>query len=150
MSRVRVLCVYNAAETDCGGAVSSGGHQQQLSMLRQLCRVWKIPLRTLRMVITAAPDDSSTRMFVMIFIGPLPNVSDHVHDAKRAGALRKCVYVGRRSEVPALIGRRNSARHPFIPPRIKPTIGTLGGVLPFPLVRETFASPTRISPSVFQ
>ena len=70
--------VRDAAEANRTRAISAGGHEQQLPVLIIAIGLWKIPDRTLRLIRTAATYDRNAGVFVLEFVGPLPNVADEV------------------------------------------------------------------------
>src|ERR1700690_753140 len=62
-------------------------------MLVILVCLWEIPDRTRRFVVAAAPHDGGSRMIVNILVSPLPNIPDHIHNAKRARAARMFIHI---------------------------------------------------------
>ena len=85
---LNVSRIHHATKSDCAGAVNTRSHQQVLAVLRQLIGLRKVPARTLRLIVTTAAQNRRPRMFVHILVGPLPDVADQIHHAKRACALR--------------------------------------------------------------
>ena len=57
-------------------------------MLIEAIGLREIPDRALRLIITSAAQNSSPRVLVGEFIGPLPNVAHQGFDAERPGAPR--------------------------------------------------------------
>src|SRR5580692_2610058 len=145
----RSLRVNHATESNSPGAVHAGRHQQELAVLVQLVSLREIPDRALGLIVTAAAENAAPGVLVNKFLGPLPHISYHIHDAERAGALRMCVNRIRTSHGARFIGHGRRAAVPLVTPRIEAAVRALGCVLPLPLMRQAFSSPTRVCPCVF-
>ena len=52
----------------------------------------KIPDGALRLVVLTPAHDGGTRVLVLVFVGPLPDVADQIHHAERTGAFRMRVH----------------------------------------------------------
>src|SRR5260221_5306966 len=138
------LAIGHAAETDGGGAVFSGRHEQIFSVLAEFVSLREIPVRALWLIVTAAAQDAGARVRVAEFIGPLPDVARQVFDTERAGTSRMRVHIIGPAHNPSRFGRRDRCRIPLAAPRVQAAITSLGGVLPLPLVRQAIAGPTGI------
>src|SRR5262249_22626023 len=110
----------------------------------------KIPHGSLRLVVTAASQNPAAGMFVDVFIGPLPDVAHQIHNAERARSTRVCGDAVGTSHVPAFVRRRDDRRVPLVAPWVFALVGSLGVVLPFPLVRQALASPLSIGARIFK
>src|SRR5208283_1138194 len=88
-------------------------------------------------------------MRVFEHVGPLPDVADQVHHTERAYALGMSGHVIRAGQIPSLVWFWNGRVAPGVSPRVAASIAALRGVLPFPLVRQTFTSPLGESLRVF-
>src|SRR6202012_4784881 len=82
--RPLLLRVAHAAEAESPRAILAGRHQQQLAVLIEPIRLREVPYRSLRLIKTAATQNSAARMLVDVFVGPLPDVADQIHHSKRA------------------------------------------------------------------
>src|SRR5271163_2807082 len=111
--------IYYATESDASGAVQTGGRQQQLAVLVQFVRLREVPDRALRLIVTAAAENTAPRMLVNKLLGPLPDVSYHVHHVKGTCSLRMCVDRIRTAHGARLIGHRDRAIIPLVAPRIE-------------------------------
>ena len=119
-------------------------------MLCQFICLGEIPDRSLRLVVTSASQDSASSVLVEKFIGPLPNVADHVHHSERACGFWMSGDGIRTSHRSALVRSGDRGSIPLIPPRIKPAIGALGSILPLPFARQPLSSPGRIRARILQ
>src|SRR5260370_40610124 len=106
-------------------------------MLVQLVRLWEIPDRSLRLVIASSAKNSSTRVLILKFLGPLPHVADQIHDAKRARTLRMRINRIRTSHGTPLLWSWYSFGIPVVTPWIQAVVTALRCVLPLPLMRQT-------------
>src|SRR3569833_1575031 len=117
----------------------------------------------------AASKNCCAGVVVGIFIGPLPDVSNHVHYAEGAGATRMSVNIAGLRHDPAIVrwwcgrGHRielprtrvgattGDRREPVaLAPGVDATIAALSGVLPFPLVGQALARPASIVARIFK
>src|SRR2546425_13323958 len=87
-------------------------------------------------------------MLVPVLIGPLGDISFEIEHAKWACPFRKGIHVCGRTHGAASIYGRYGFGLPIFAPRIKAPIVGLGGILPLPFMRHTFASPFGVCPSV--
>src|ERR1700733_1047414 len=97
-------------------------------------RLGKIPDRTLRLIVAAATQDTSTSVLIYILIGPLPDISHEIHHAKWTCSARMLLYIVGTPHRTALIRNRHGARVPCITPRISSAIRALRGKLPLPFM----------------
>lgn len=81
------LRILDAAEPDRSGAVVTGRHQEQPSMVVAAVGLGKVPHGALMPIVASAAQDCRPREFVDILVGPLPHIANHVHDAEGAGAI---------------------------------------------------------------
>src|SRR5215472_13777917 len=144
-----LLGVHHTPESDGSGTVETRGHQQVLAVLVQLVRLRKIPDRSLRAVVAAAPQNRRARMVILVLVRPLPDIADEIPNAAGTLALGSQARIGRRAQGASLFRRRYSACIPRVTPRIQSSVRTLGSVLPLPLVRQTLACPGRIGARIF-
>src|ERR1700722_19062597 len=144
-----LLRVANAAKSERARAVFARRHQQQLSMLIELVRLREIPHRSLRLVIASAAQNSATRVIVDVFVGPLPHVADEIHHAERTRAGWMRAHAVGTAHRAAFVGRWYRCGVPLVAPRIDAAVAALRGVLPFPFMRQAFASPRCIGARVF-
>src|ERR1700685_4654938 len=145
----RSLRVYYAPESDSPRAVHTGGHRQQLSVLAQLIGLREVPDRALRLIVAAAAKNGTSCVIVNKLFRPLPYISHHVHHAERTSSRWMSIdWIGT-SHGAGLVGKRNSAVIPLVPPWIEASVSALGCVLPLPLMRQAFSSPTRVCPRIF-
>src|SRR5271170_7805003 len=138
------LRIRHAPEPQRPRTIRVGRHHQEFAMLVQSVGLGKIPDRALRLIVAATPQNAGPRVLVNELLGPLPNVSDHVHYAKRTRPLRMRVCQIWTTHAPRLVGHGHGAGVPLVPPRIEPSVVTLRCVLPLPLVRQPFSRPTRV------
>jgi len=111
----------------------------------------KVPNGTLWLVVVPTAQNATPRMIVDIFVGPLPNVADHIHYTQRTRARGMGIHVIGRRQSTSLIGHRNIRRVPGISPGIKAILVTsLGCILPLPLVGQPLAGPLRVSACILQ
>ena len=108
-------------------------------MLGQLVGLREIPDCALRLIVVATTQDAGPRMLIHEFFGPLPHVAHHIHHSEWTCARRMRIHRVGESGHPRLVCHRNGRCIPFISPRISTFIGPLRRILPFPLMRETFA-----------
>src|SRR5437763_15092377 len=87
-------------------------------------------------------------MLVPVLIGPFGDISFEIKHAKWACPFRKGIHVCGRTHGAASIYGKYGFGLPIVTPGIKTPIVGLGGVLPFPFMRETFASSFRIRSSI--
>jgi hypothetical protein len=111
-------------------------------MLVIAIRLWEIPNRPLRLIIAAAAQDRGPCVLIVIFVGPLPHMPDHIFNTERARSIRMPTAIIRRPGIPARVGQGHRICTPIIPPRIDPAIRALGRILPFPFSWQTFARPS--------
>jgi len=57
-------------------------------MLIELVRLREVPVRGLRLIGVAAAQSRGARVLIVVFVGPLPNIADEIHHAKRTRAAR--------------------------------------------------------------
>lgn len=88
-----LLGVFSTAESQCTRAIIAGGHQEQLSVLIIAVCFWEVPDGTLWLVVVAAPQNAGSRVLVFVFIGPLPDITNHILDSEGAGSSRMSVHV---------------------------------------------------------
>src|SRR5216684_5098281 len=118
-------------------------------MLVELIGLWKIPYGSLRLVITATPQDAPSRMLILKFFGPLPHVSYQVHHREWACTERVRVDRIGTPHGSSFLRHWNSISIPCVSPGIYASVRTLCRVLPFPFVWQTLSRPRRISSSIF-
>src|SRR6516164_8052881 len=97
-----LLAIPYTAKSQGSGSVVARCHQQELSMLVVAIGLRKIPYRALRLIVAATAKYPSAGVVVDVFVGPLPDVSDHVGNSERTGARRVRINTVRRAERPAL------------------------------------------------
>src|SRR5713226_4407371 len=144
------LRILHATESQNSGTIHARRHHQKFTVLCQFICLGKIPDRSLRLVVTSASQDSASRVLVERFIGPLPNVADQVHHAERACRFWMSgdgIWAAHRL---ALVRSGDRGSIPLIPPRIKPAIGALGGILPLPFTRQPLSRPGRVRARILQ
>jgi len=110
-------------------------------VLTQLIGSWEVPERSLRLVVAVAPQDGGAGMLISIFVSPLPDTPNHVHNSEWAGAFGMSVDVSGRLHQSTMIGEGHCLRVRLVPPELGSSIRTLCGVLPFPFVRQPLSSP---------
>ena len=92
-SSSRLLCIFHTTESHASRTIVTRSHEQQLSMLI----VPDMPAGSTRwnpaVIVIAPAQDRGTRMFVDVFIGPLPHVADHVDDPKWTGAIGMRIHI---------------------------------------------------------
>src|SRR6266481_6875899 len=144
------LRILHATEPQSSGTILARRHHQKFTVLCQFICFGEIPDRPLRLVVTSASQDSASSVLVEKFISPLPNVADQVHHAERACAFWMSgdgIWAAHRS---ALVRSGDRGSIPLIPPRVKPAIGALGGILPLPFARQPLSSPGGIRARILQ
>src|SRR5260370_40942303 len=119
-------------------------------MLVELICLWKIPYGSLRLVITATPQDASSRVLILKFFGPLPHVSYQVHHREWACTQRVRIDRIRTPHGSSFVRHWNGLSIPCVSPGIHASISALCCILPFPFVRQTFSRPRGISSSIFK
>jgi hypothetical protein len=125
-----------------------GAIKQKLPMFTQFVGLRRVEDWILRLVKVASSQNPAAGVFVLKFFGPLPHVSDQIHDAKWAGALRVGIERIRSTHRPSLIGDGHDIYLPVIPPWIRATIAALRRILPLPLMGQALPCPGRISTSI--
>src|SRR6266481_845451 len=98
-------------------------------MFVQLVGLREIPARTLRLVVTAATQNSCPCVVVRIFVGPLPDVAGKVFHAECAGAARMSGNIIGTAKNTSLLWNRNGGRLPLLTPGIKTSVVSLSRVL---------------------
>src|ERR1044071_84057 len=99
---------------------------------------------------SAAANDRGACMLVLEFVGPVPDVADHIHDAEWTGSIGMRIDIGwRRHDTRSFFERRHSIYFRAVPPRIGPAVVALRRVLPFPFMRQSLAGPLGVFASVF-
>src|SRR5277367_2498075 len=146
---IKLLRVQDTTESDTPGAVHARRHQQQFAVLVQFVSLGKVPDRALRSIVTATAENAAARVLVGEFLGPLPDISYHVHHAEWAGSLRMSIDRIRTSHRARLVSYRHSGFVPLVAPRIELAVRTLGCVLPFPLMRQALSRPVRVGARIF-
>src|ERR1700728_1778116 len=124
--------IQDTAKADRPSAIAPGRHQEELLMFVEPIRLGKIPNRSMRLIERTTAHNRRACVFVPKLVGPLRNVSDHVERTKRTSPFGKCIHVGGRAHHSPVVRRRKRLIFPFVSPRIKPTVGTLRRILPFP------------------
>src|SRR5713226_571825 len=119
-------------------------------MFVELIGLRKIPYGSLWLVITASAQDAPSRVLILKFFGPLPHVSYQVHQREWACTQRVRVDRIRTPHGSSFLRHWNGVSIPCVSPGIHASIGALCRILPFPLVRQTFSRPHRISTSIFK
>src|SRR5258708_7306988 len=119
-------------------------------MLVELICLWKIPDGSLRLVITATPQDASPRVLILKFFGPLPHISYQVHHREWACTQRVRVDRIRTPHGSSFLRHWNGVSIPCVSPGVHAAISALCRILPFPFVREAFSRPRGISSSIFK
>src|ERR1700676_3555115 len=76
------LRVDNAAKAQRARPIFAGGHQQKLSVLIVAVGLREVPNGPLWLVIAPAAQNRRAGVLIRIFVGPLPNVANHVHDTE--------------------------------------------------------------------
>ena len=77
-----------------------------------------------------ASKNTGSRVFIPIFIRPLPDMANQVENTKGTGSLGMGIHIGGWRFVAARVKVRHAAWILLIAPRVKTTIGALRGVLP--------------------
>src|SRR5215469_14238802 len=113
-----LLRILNAAESDSAGPVPARSHKEELTVFVELIRLRKIPLRSLGLVVAAAAQDAGARVFIHDLLGPLPDISRHVHDSERTRARWMLVHRIWTARAAALVGNGNRVPIPFVSPGI--------------------------------
>src|SRR5216684_3571518 len=119
-------------------------------MLVELICLWKIPDGSLRLVITATPQDASPRVLILKFFGPLPHISYQVHHREWACAQRVRVDRIRTPHGSSFVRHWHGVSIPCVSPWIHASIRTLCRILPLPFMRQTLSRPRSISSSIFK
>ena len=119
-------------------------------MLVEFICLREIPNGSLRLVVTASAQDSSHRVVILEFFRPLPDVSDQIHDAEWTSTLRLRINRIRTTHRAALVRNGHGVGIPCVAPRVEASIGSLGRVLPLPLVRQPLPCPGCIGARVFK
>src|SRR5882724_1678193 len=104
-------------------------------MLHQFVGLGEIPFGSLRLIVTASAHDRGTGVLVEILVGPLPDVSDKVHYAKRTCTIRMSENAVGPAHGAPLVWQRYGGCIPYIAPRVETPVRSLSGILPFPFVR---------------
>ena len=110
----------------------------------------KIPDRSLGLIIAASAQDCRACVLVCVFVGPLPDIADHVRNAKWARSVRVRIHIVGTAHRSALIGHWHSTSIPRVAPRVDAAIGSLRGQLPLPLMRQALACPLEVGARIFQ
>src|ERR1041384_5176235 len=87
-----VPLVLHAKKSKCAGAIFTGSHQQQLSVLIQAVRLREVPHGSLGLIIASSSQHGGAGMLVQKFVGPLPDVADQVLHAERTCPLRMSIH----------------------------------------------------------
>src|SRR5579863_2923462 len=101
---VALFRILDAAKSDGPGAIVTGRHQQQLSVLIVSVGLGEIPHRTLRLIVAAAAQDGGASVLVDVLIRPLPYVAYHIDDPEGAGAFGMCIDIAGRKHCTAFVG----------------------------------------------
>src|SRR5882672_10188287 len=119
-------------------------------MLVQAISLRKIPARTLRDIVAASPQNRAPCVFVEVLVRPLPDVPGRVQHSKLTRTFRMRIHVVRPGQFMALALNRHGFVVPIVTPWVDSSVGSLSGVLPFPFMRQTFASPSRIRTGILE
>ena len=145
-----LLRIHDTAETQRSGTIVARRHQQKFAVFVVAVGLRKIPDGALRAVVAAPSQNSRPRMIIRIFVCPLPDVSHHIHHPKRACSCGMSIHLVGAMQNTSFVRNRNDTCIPAISPRIGPAIASLRGILPLPLVRKPFSSPSGIGPGIFE
>src|ERR1043166_6942453 len=118
-------------------------------MLRQLVRLREVPVGSLRLIVTASAHDRGASVLITIFVGPLPDVSNQVHHAKRTypgGMSGNIIWPAHGL---SFVRHGYSRWIPRISPGVETPVCSLSSILPFPFLGQSLASPGRIGARVF-
>src|SRR5882724_11151074 len=87
------LCILDTAESHRSRTVVTGRQEQQLAMLIVFVSLWEVPYRALRLIVAASAKDGSASVLIEVLVGPLPDISDHVHYAERTRSLGMRIHI---------------------------------------------------------
>src|ERR1019366_5123538 len=85
-------------------------------MLIVLVSLWEVPNGAHWAVVAPSPDNRSSCVLVHVFIRPLPDISNHIHYAKRTSSIWICIYVTSRKHHPPPIGNPSGSIFGVKPP----------------------------------
>lgn len=119
-------------------------------MFVQLVSLRKIPMGSLRLVMAAAAQDCGARTIIEPFVSPLPDIPYKVFDAERTGTGGMSAKLSSATHIMSTIRGRDSGGIPLVAPGVRSSVGTLGRILPFPLMRKPLTSPFRVGTSVVE
>src|SRR6202789_2783179 len=99
----------------------------------------KIPHRTLGLIVFASTESRRTCVCIDKFFGPLPDIANQVHHAKRTRSLRVRIDRIRSAHNAALVGNWDRTCAPPVYQRIGAATLALRRILPLPLMGQALA-----------
>src|SRR5271163_2026751 len=143
--------IFDATKPKRTGPIVARGHEQQLAVLIVAICLREIPDRALRLIVASSAQNPRPGVFVNKFVGPLPDISNHIHNAEWTCPSRVRIDVVRLRQFASLVWIWNVRRVPEITPWIDAVlIAALGRVLPLPIVWQPFSRPPRIGARIFE
>src|SRR5271155_3513613 len=128
--------IFDATKPKRTGPIVARGHEQQLAVLIVTICLREIPDRALRLIVASSAQNPRPGVFVDKFVRPLPDISNHIHNAKWTCSCRVRIDIVRLRQFASFVWIWDVGRVPGIAPWIHAVlVAALGRVLPLPIVR---------------